>query len=79
MVAGGRGAQRRLPPEGVPTTDSTPKGVAAELAPAHGVRTSLGRFSGDVVAALLNHRLPLSSLNGMKIRFGVFSKLEKCG
>jgi hypothetical protein len=62
MVAGGRGAQRRLPPEGVPTTDSTPKGVTAELAPAHGVRTSLGRFSGDVVAALLNHRLVSSAV-----------------
>jgi hypothetical protein len=56
MVAGGRGAQRRLPPDGVLQIDPTPKGVAAGLVPAYEVRTSLGRFSGDV--ASLNHRLP---------------------
>ena len=62
-------------------TDPTPKGVAAELAPAHGVRTSLGRFSGDVVAALRSSitGYMLSSLNGIKIGSGVFPNFGKCG
>ena len=74
-VAGGRGAQRRLPPDGVRTIDPTPKGVAAGLAPAHGVRTRLGGFSGDV--ASLNHRLlELQCLRHSPSAFSTSGKLR---